>query len=55
VREVGELSAGGFTVGAPEDVVVRGGRDLPFEAIANLVDNAVKFTPEGGMPDASPV
>ena len=27
---------------------VRGDRDLLFEAIANLVDNAVKFTPVGG-------
>jgi signal transduction histidine kinase len=27
---------------------VRGDRDLLFEAIANLVDNAVKFTPDGG-------
>lgn len=27
---------------------VRGDRDLLFEAIANLVDNAVKFTPTGG-------
>ncbi|MBR0961999.1 sensor histidine kinase [Bradyrhizobium japonicum] len=27
---------------------VRGDRDLLFEAIANLVDNAVKFTPRGG-------
>ena len=27
---------------------VRGDRDLLFEAIANLVDNAVKFTPAGG-------
>jgi signal transduction histidine kinase len=27
---------------------VRGDRDLIFEAVANLVDNAVKFTPAGG-------
>ena len=27
---------------------VRGDRDLLFEALANLVDNAVKFTPAGG-------
>jgi signal transduction histidine kinase len=30
------------------DAIVRGDRDLLFEAIANLVDNAVKFTPAGG-------
>ena len=27
---------------------VRGDRDLLFEAVANLVDNAIKFSPEGG-------
>ena len=27
---------------------MHGDRDLLLEAIANLVDNAVKFTPEGG-------
>jgi signal transduction histidine kinase len=27
---------------------VRGDRDLLFEAVANLVDNAIKFTPEAG-------
>ncbi len=30
---------------------MRGDRDLLFEAVANLVDNAVKFTPEGGRVD----
>jgi len=28
---------------------VHGDRDLLLEAIANLVDNAVKFTPQGGQ------
>jgi signal transduction histidine kinase len=32
-------------------VTVHGDRDLLFEAVANLVDNAVKFTPEGGRVD----
>ncbi len=35
-------------VDANDDVVVHGDRDLLFEAVANLVDNAVKFTPAGG-------
>jgi signal transduction histidine kinase len=30
---------------------LRGDRDLLFEAVANLVDNAIKFTPEGGKVD----
>jgi signal transduction histidine kinase len=30
---------------------VRGDRDLLFEAVANLLDNAIKFTPEGGCVD----
>jgi PAS domain S-box-containing protein len=35
-------------VEAPDGAIVCGDRDLLFEAVANLVDNAVKFTPEGG-------
>jgi signal transduction histidine kinase len=35
------------------DAAVRGDRDLLFEAVANLVDNAIKFTPKGGHVDIS--
>jgi PAS domain S-box-containing protein len=35
-------------VEALDGATVHGDRDLLFEAVANLVDNAVKFTPEGG-------
>jgi len=31
-----------------DEAAVHGDRDLLFEAVANLVDNAVKFTPKGG-------
>ena len=37
-----------LTIEAAEPVPVRGDDDLMREAISNLVDNAVKFTPEGG-------
>ena len=37
-----------LTIEAAEPVPVRGDEDLMREAISNLVDNAVKFTPEGG-------
>jgi signal transduction histidine kinase len=40
-----------FRVEAADDAVVHGDRDLLFEAVVNLVDNAVKFTPEGGRVD----
>jgi PAS domain S-box-containing protein len=55
VREAGDLydpiaENKGVTlrVDAADGPIVRGDRDLLFEAVANLVDNAVKFTPEGG-------
>jgi signal transduction histidine kinase len=38
----------GLSVAIGTGLDVRGDRDLLFEAIVNLVDNAVKFTPEGG-------
>lgn len=55
VREVGDLYEPiaedkriAFKVAAEVEATVCGDRDLLFEAVANLVDNAVKFTPEGG-------
>ncbi len=53
VREVGDLyepiaedKKVAFAVNAADDAIVHGDRDLLFEAVANMVDNAVKFTPE---------
>ena len=60
VREVGELYGPiaedkGVTlrVDAADEATVHGDRDLLFEAIANLADNAVKFTPAGGRVELS--
>jgi signal transduction histidine kinase len=38
-----------LTLKADQEVVVWGDRDLLLDAIANLVDNALKFTPQGGQ------
>ena len=55
VREVGDLYEPiaedkhvTLQVEAADEATVHGDRDLLFEAVANLVDNAVKFTPQGG-------
>jgi signal transduction histidine kinase len=34
---------------SPHELNVRGDRDLLIEAVANLVDNAIKYTPAGGQ------
>ena len=38
-------------VRATHRIAVLGDRDLLIEAVANLVDNAIKFTPDGGRVD----
>jgi signal transduction histidine kinase len=55
VREVGDMyepiaEDKGVTLLAhsPHELSTHGDRDLLIEAVANLVDNAVKFTPTGG-------
>lgn len=60
VAEVGELYAPiaedrGLCLEVHADAVpaVAGDRDLLFEAVANLVDNAMKFTPLGGRVSVS--
>ena len=55
VREVGDMyepiaeeKQVTLEIDAATALTVHGDRDLLFEAVANLVDNAIKFTPEGG-------
>jgi signal transduction histidine kinase len=56
VREVGDMyepiaedKGIALVVHAPHKLTAYGDRDLLIEAVANLVDNAVKFTPAGGQ------
>ncbi|WP_164988434.1 sensor histidine kinase [Bradyrhizobium betae] len=55
IREVGDMYEPiaedrgiSLVVQSPDELNVHGDRDLLIEAVANLVDNAVKFTPAGG-------
>ncbi len=55
IREVGDMyepiaedKGISLVVQSPDELNVHGDRDLLIEAVANLVDNAVKFTPAGG-------
>jgi signal transduction histidine kinase len=56
IREVGDMyepiaedKGIALRIRSPHEQTVLGDRDLLIEAIANLVDNAVKFTPAGGQ------
>jgi len=56
VREVGDMyepiaenKGIALRIHSPHEPSVHGDRDLLIEAVANLVDNAVKFTPAGGQ------
>lgn len=60
IAEVGELYEPfaeekklALTVHADMQASIQGDRDLLFEAVANLVDNAVKYTPEDGRIDVT--
>src|SRR6202171_5054733 len=56
VREVGDMYESlraqqgiDLVINSAHELCVHGDRDLLIEAVANLVDNAVKFTPAGGQ------
>jgi len=50
VEEIWILAEGlEFNVVAPEDIVVNGDHDLLKQMTLDIVDNAIKFTPKGGL------
>jgi signal transduction histidine kinase len=56
IREVGDMyepiaedKGIALLVHSPHELNVHGDRDLLIEAVANLVDNAIKYTPAGGQ------
>jgi len=56
IREVGDMyepiaedKGVALVIHSPHELSVHGDRDLLIEAVANLVDNAIKFTPAGGQ------